>query len=125
MRNPIMTPSELERGFLSMRCWLQRIVLPSAAVLAGTLFVFGRMTRDDHILDHNAVIVGFFIFYFVLVRGGHLIMIRSMHKDMMKKYEAPYTARLAAIPLKSFRRRNLGFTLAKIKRELIDQFGVK
>lgn len=120
-----MTPSELERGFLSLRCWLQRIVLPSAAVLAVTLLIFGRITRDDHILDHNAVIVGFFIFYFVLVRGGHLIMIRSMHKDMLKKYEEPYKARLAAIALKSFRRRNLGFTLARIKRELIDQFGVK
>ena len=120
-----MTPCELERGFLSLRCWLQRIVLPSAVVLAVTLVVFGRITSDSSLLDHNAVIVGFFILYFVLVRGGHLIMIRSMHKDMLNKYEAPYTARLAAMPLKSFRRHNLGFTLAKIKRELIDQFGVK
>lgn len=119
-----MTPTELEVRYLSLRCWLQRIVFPSAVVLAGILFIFKRITRDDQMLDHNAVIVGFFILYFVLVRGGHLIMIRSMHKDLLKKYEKPYTARLAAIPLKSFRRRNLGFTLAKMKREFIDQFGV-
>ncbi len=123
--NPIMTPLELERGFLSMRCWLQRIVLPSAGVLAVTLLLFGRITRDHTILDHNAVIVGFFILYFVLVRGGHLIMIRSMHKDLLKKYEKPYKARLAAMPSETFRRRNLGFTLARIKRELITEFGVK
>lgn len=120
-----MTPFELERGFLSLRCWLQRVVLPCAAILAFTLLLFGWITKDSKTLDHNAVIIGFFILYFVLVRGGHLIMIRSMHKDMLKKYEEPYTARLAAMPKKGFRRRNLGFTLAKIKRDLITEFGVK
>lgn len=119
-----MTLSELEREYLSLRCWLQRVVLPSASVLAITLFLFGRVTSDSNILDHNAVIVGFFILYFVLVRGGHLMMIRSLHKDILKKYEEAYTARLAVIPLKGFRRRNLGFTLAKIKRGLINEFGV-
>jgi len=41
-----MTPFELERGYLSLRCWLQRIVLPSAAVLAVTLLIFRWMTTD-------------------------------------------------------------------------------
>jgi len=64
-----MTPFELERGYLSLRCWLQRIVLPSAAVLAVTLLIFRWITTDTKILDHNSVIIAFFIFYFILVRG--------------------------------------------------------
>ena len=120
-----MTPTELERRYLSLRCWLQRVVLPSAALLAGILFIFGRLTQNSHTLDHNSVIVGFFMLYFVLVRGGHIIMIRSMHKDMLRRYEEPYTARLETLTRDRLRRKNLGFTLAKIKRELIDQFGVK
>ncbi len=120
-----MTPSELEHRFLSLKCWMQRIVLPSAAVLLLVLLTFGWLTNNEKTLDHNAVIVGFFMLYFVLVRGGHLLMIRSMHKDMLKNYEDPYKARLAGLPEKTLRRHNLGFTLARIKRDLIDEFGVK
>lgn len=120
-----MTPKELERSHLSIRCWLQRVVLPSAALLAGALFIFGRITSDDSVLDHNAVIVGFFILYFVLVRGGHLIMIRSLHNEMMRKYKEAYAERLAGLSYDSLRRRNLGFTLARIKRDLITEFGAK
>lgn len=120
-----MTPTELERGYLSLRCWLQRIVLPSAAVLAAVLVVFGRITKNSTTLDHNAVIVGFFMVYFVLVRGGHMMMIRSMHNDMLSRYEEPYKAKLALIPINSLRRKNIGFTLARIKRHLIEEFGDK
>ncbi len=118
-----MTPEELERDYLSLRCWLRRCVLPSAAVLAALLLVLGQVTDARQALNENAVIIGFFTLYFILVRGGHIIMIRSMHKDMMAKYEAPYRARLAGLPHAGMRRRNLGFTLAKIKRSLIDEFG--
>ncbi len=118
-----MTPNELERDYLSLRCWLQRCVLPSAVVLAALLLLLSLVTDDPQGLNENALITGFFTLYFILVRGGHIIMIRSMHKDMMAKYEAPYRARLAALPRAGMRRRNLGFTLAKIKRALIDEFG--
>lgn len=120
-----MTPKELERSYLSLRCWLQRIVLPSAAVLTAALFVFRRVTSDASVLDHNAVIVGFFILYFVLVRGGHLVMIRSLHNEMMRKYKDAYKDRLRTISKSSLRRHNLGFTLARIKRDLITEFGAK
>ena len=120
-----MTAKELERSYLSLRCWLQRVVLPSAALLTAALIVFKRVTSDPSILNHNAVIVGFFILYFVLVRGGHLIMIRSLHNEMMRKYKEAYKDRLAAIPRDRLRRHNLGFTLARIKRDLITEYGVK
>lgn len=124
-----MTPKELERDWLSLRCWLQRCVGPSAIVLLLTLGAFRLISDEAKTLDHNAVIVGFTMLYFVLVRGGHIIMIRSLHKEMMRKYEKGYSLRLAKLPprgRKIFERRaNIGFTLAKIKRELIDEYGVK
>ena len=95
-------------------------VLPSALTLCMTLFLFKLVTRDPSILNHNAVIVGFFIFYFVLIRGGHLIMIRSLHKELKTKYAEAYIGKLAALPPK-FRKRNLGFTLASMKRDLINE----
>ena len=71
-------------------------------------------------LNHNAVIVGFFVLYFILVRGGHIIMIRSLHFELKRKYEEAYREKLAYVPLGQIKRRNIGFTLARIKRELID-----
>lgn len=124
-----MSPKELERDWLSLRCWLQRCVGPSAVVLLLTLLAFRLISEDTKTLDHNAVIVGFTMLYFILVRGGHMIMIRSLHKEMLRKYEKGYALRLAKLPRrgrKLFERRgNIGFTLAKIKRELIDEYGVR
>ena len=120
-----MSPAELERNFLSLRCWLERCVLPSAAVLVAALWAFRAVTDQTQLLNQNAVIAGFFILYFVLVRGGHTLMIRSLHNDLMRRYEAAYRARLLALPKAVLRRRNLGFTLTAIKRELITEFGYK
>lgn len=105
---------------LSLRSWLVGCVLPSAIVLLLTLGAFRLVTPDRTILDNNSVIVGFFILYFVLIRGGHLIMIRSLHEDLKIKYADAYEARLRTLP-KNFRRRNLGFTLARIKRDLMTE----
>ena len=115
-----MTPELLERDWLSLRYWLLRCVLPSAIVLLIALALLRLTASSDKYLNHSAVIVGFFAVYFVLVRGGHLIMIRSMHFDMKRKYEEAYRERLAYVPIGQMKRRNLGFTLARIKRELID-----
>jgi len=120
-----MTPELLERDWLSLRYWLQRCVLPSAIVLLVILGLLRLIDSDAVGLNHKAVIIGFFVLYFILVRGGHLIMIRSMHFEMKRKYEEAYRERLAYLPIGQMKRRNIGFTLARIKRELIDLNQVK
>ncbi|WP_371397648.1 hypothetical protein [Fretibacter rubidus] len=129
MRKDGMTARELEQDWLSLRCWLLRCVGPAAVILLLTLGAFRLITDRAQMLDQNAVIVGFFILYFVIVRGGHMLMIRSMHNELLSKYEGPYKARLAALPRRGKsplqRRSNIGFTLAKIKRDLITEFGAR
>lgn len=124
-----MTVRELEIEWLSLRAWVMRCVLPSSLFLLVILGVFRLITDRGQILDQNATVVGFFILYFVLVRGGHMLMIRSMHNDLLANYEAPYTAKITQLPPRAKGlfggRRNIGFTLAKIKRELIDEFGAR
>ena len=115
-----MTPELLERDWLSLRYWLQRCVLPSAMFLILALILLRMIDADISNLNHNAVIVGFFVFYFILIRGGHIIMIRSLHFELKRKYEDAYREKLAYVPIGQIRRRNIGFTLARIKRELID-----
>jgi len=114
-----MTPELLERDWLSLRYWLLRCVLPSSLVLILVLGVFRLMIDQPSNLNHNAVIVGFFALYFVLIRGGHILMIRSLHFDLKRKYEEAYREKLAYLPIGQMKRRNIGFTLARIKRELI------
>ena len=115
-----MTPELLERDWLSLRYWLTRCVLPSMMFLLGALILLRMIDADMSNLNHNAVIVGFFVFYFVLVRGGHIIMMRSLHFELKRKYEDHYREKLAYVPIGQIKRRNIGFTLARIKRELID-----
>lgn len=115
-----MTPELLERDWLSLRYWLQSCVLPSAIVLLIILGLIRVFDPEVVSLNHKAVIIGFFVFYFILVRGGHILMIRSMHFDMKRRYKDAYSERLAYLPIGQMKRRNIGFTLARIKRELID-----
>ncbi len=46
-------------------------------------------------------------------------MIRSLHFELLKKYPEGYAEKLGYIPRGQIRRRNVGFTLARIKRELM------
>ena len=115
-----MTPESLIANYLPLRVWLQRIVLPTMLALLLFLYLFASISEAPRFRDHNATIVGFFAFYFVLVRGGHMIMIRSLHRDLMKKYEAAYRYELAAVAPVLFRRGTIGFTLAKIKRRILE-----
>jgi len=48
-----------------------------------------------------------------------MVMIRSLHQDLMKKYEIAYRYELAAVAPVLFRRRSIGFTLAQIKRRIL------
>ena len=50
-----------------------------------------------------------------------MIMIRSLHQDLMKKYEIEYRYELAAVSPILFRRKTVGFTLAQIKRQIHDE----
>ena len=115
-----MTPESLITNYLCMRVWLQRIVLPTMLVLLVFLYLFSAISEAPRFRDHNATIIGFFAFYYVLVRGGHLIMIKSLHKDLMNKHEAAYRYELAAVDPILFRLRSIGFTLAQIKRRILE-----
>lgn len=115
-----MTPELLERDWLSLRYWLQRCVLPTSLILLTVLLALKWISPTIKDLNHSALIVGFFALYFILVRGGHIVMIRSMHFDLKRKYESLYREKLGQISGAQLRRRNIGFTLARIKRDIIN-----
>ena len=115
----IMTAFELENRWLSLQYWLRTTVLPVAILLLGFLLILKRIITQPQYLDQSAALIAFFSLYFVLIRGGHLVMIRSMHFDLKTKYGERYEKRLARLP-SNLRQVNLGFSLARIKRELID-----
>ena len=112
-----MTIGELERDVLSLRCWVRRVVLPTSLVLLALLVLMSARGLETKALDHISALVGFFALYFVLVRGGHLVMIRSLHAELKRKYPDDYAERLSSLP--SLRGRNAGFALARIKRDMI------
>lgn len=47
-------------------------------------------------------------------------MIRSLHFEMKRKYEQPYRDKLAALSLVKIKGRNIGFTLARIKCDIVN-----
>ena len=113
-----MTCLELETQWLSVKYWVRWSVLPTSILLL-LLLIGLKLWNDQPIIhSHASVILGFFAAYFIFVRGGHLVMIRSMHFDMKRKYGEAYDKHLARLPL-NLGRYNLGFTLARIKRDLI------
>ena len=85
------------------------------------LTAFGMVSEAPRFRDNNATIVGFFAFYYVLVRGGHIIMIRSLHKDLMRNHAEAYLVELAAVDPVVFRKKTIGGTLAQIKRRIVEQ----
>jgi len=115
-----MTPELLEQDWLSLRYWLRCCVLPASVILVIVLLALRWISPNSKELNHSALIVGFFTLYFIVVRAGHIIMIRSMHFDMKREHETLYREKLAALPQTQMRRRNIGFTLARIKRDIIN-----
>ncbi len=116
-----MTPETLQRDWLSLRCWLMRCVMPSCVILCVLLIGLKMITDTAQALDHKAVIVGFFTLYFILIRGGHILMTRSLHMELQKTYTESYHEKLGNFTPETMKRSNIGFTLARIKRELIDE----
>ncbi len=115
-----MTPETLIANHLSLRHWGLRIVLPAMLVLLVLLFIFSTISDAQRFRDHNATIVGFFAFYFILVRGGHILMIRSLHKELLAKHEEAYRYELSAVHPVVFRKKSIGGTLAQIKRRILE-----
>ena len=70
-----MTPETLIAEYLSLRIWLQRIVLPTMFCLLVFLYVVSAFGDGDVNKDHVATVIGFFAFYYTLIRGGHIVMI--------------------------------------------------
>lgn len=114
-----MTPETLSDSWLSLRCWLLRTVFPAATALVAVLAILRLIGPDQRTLDHTAAMIGFAALYFTLFRGGHMLMIRSLHTEMMRKHPDAYREKLSAMPAAQLRRRNLGFTLARVKRDIL------
>lgn len=114
-----MSPETVSDRWLSLRCWLWRTVLPAAISLITILCLLRAIGPDPKTLDHTAVLVGFSALYFILFRGGHILMIRSLHVEMMKQHEEAYREKLSLITDIELKRRNLGFTLARVKRDIL------
>lgn len=115
-----MTAETLARNHLSLRYWGQKIILPSMLVLLVLLLIFSTLSETERFRDHSATIIGFFVFYFVIIRGGHILMIRSLHMELLTKHEDAYRYELAAMDPIVFKRKSLGFTLAQIKRRILE-----
>ena len=114
-----MSPEALSDRWLSLRCWLQRSVLPAALGVIAFVLLAGQFGASERTMDHAAALIGFAGLYFALFRGGHILMLRSLHKEMMAKHQDAYRAKLLALPEARLRRSNLGFTLARVKRDIL------
>ena len=114
-----LTPERLADRWLSLRCWLLRTVLPAAVALLVVLVILRSTGAPQRTLDHTATMVGFAALYFTLFRGGHIMMLRSLHLEMMRKHEDAYRARLRELSSDTLRRSNVGFTLARMKRDIV------
>ncbi len=115
-----MTPEFLEQRYLSIRYWMRTSLLPAALLLLLVLIFIRVWSHTNYDRNHAAVIAGFFTVFFILVRAGHLYMIRAMHMDLKATYATKYAQKLRKLP-KNMRRQNIGFALARIKSELIHQ----
>ena len=114
-----MTPEAISRRWLSLRCWLQRSVLPGSLGVIAFVLLVQQFGASERTVDHAAALIGFAGLYFALFRGGHILMLRSLHSEMMRRHEEAYRAKLARLSEGELRRSNLGFTLARIKRDIL------
>ena len=113
-----MTLAMLERDWLSLRFWLLRCVLPSVLILLAVLAILKLISPTPRSLDHRAVIAGFFALYYMVLRGGHLLMIRSLHQELRRKNHDAYAALLAQLNPDHIKARKLGGILAQMKYEI-------
>ena len=113
-----MTFDRLEMDYLSLRAWARGSILPCLICLVIALLLIRLFVISEQVLNQGGLILAFFAVYFILIRGGHILMIRSLHFDLKRRFEVTYAEHLAYLP-HSLRGYNIGFTLARIKRELV------
>jgi len=112
-----MTVERIENHYLSLWYWVRYSILPAVSVLL-ILLVIVRLARPDMAeLDKISAIAGFFAFYFILVRGGHIYMIRTIHQQLKSEYAGVYPKELAKLPDR-LKMRQIGASLARIKADL-------
>jgi len=114
-----MTPEQIEHHYLSLRVWVLRTVLPTMAALIMALLLCAGMSSEK-LKDQSAALIGFSALYFMLVRAGHITMVRSLHKDLLEKYETEYRVQLSHLSTENTPR-NISFAVARIKRDIYDQ----
>jgi len=112
-----VTVERLERYYLTWWYWARISLLPASLILVGILLFSRILTKNGGDLDEIAVITGFFAFYFVAVRAGHIYMIRTMHNQLKKEYAGIYPKRVQNLP-ENMKIRQIGSALARIKAEL-------
>lgn len=112
-----MTVEKLEQYYLTPHYWLRRFVLPTGLLLIAVLVLYKWLLSDSTGLNEVAALAGFFAFYFLAVRGGHIYMIRTMHNQLKSDYKARYPESLKSLP-EQMKIRQIGFALARIKADL-------
>ncbi len=112
-----MTVEKLEYHYLTPGFWIRRFVLPTATLLIIVLLLYGWLLKGRTGLDEVAALAGFFAFYFLAVRGGHIYMIRTVHNQLKSDFAARYPESLQSLP-EHMKIRQIGFALAKIKADL-------
>lgn len=113
-----MTPERLATDYLSLKYWRRRAVYPSLVILILVLLVILLFspTRQDR--DQSALIIAFFAFFFNVIRGGHLYMMRSLHLELLRDHKAAYLQKLSELP-DNLGKENIGFLLARLKSEIM------
>lgn len=112
-----MTVERLENHYLTWRFWVRRYVVPVILLLLIVLGLAKFLLDTGQDMDEIAVIVGFFSFYYIFVRGGHLYMIRTTHDQLKTEFAGVYPISLSSLPAQ-MSIKQIGFSLARIKAEL-------
>ena len=113
-----MTIQTLENRYLNIRHWIRYVVLPTFIILCLLLLIARRLTDSAVELNNISVILAFVATYWVLFKAGHIYLIRSLHLQLKKDFETSYPEALSELPRK-MKLREIGFSLAAIKAELI------
>ncbi len=91
--------------------------MPAVLLLLFVLTLSRFLLNAGQDMDEIAVIVGFFTFYYIFVRGGHLYMIRTMHQQLKTEFAGVYPKSLSTLPAQ-MSIKQIGFSLARIKADL-------
>lgn len=112
-----MTIERLEQVYLTPLYWVRFSVVPTGLLLIAILLLYRSIAISRGDLNEVAALSGFFAFYFLVFRAGHIYMIRTMHNQLKSNFASLYEERLNGLP-KQMNIRQIGAGLARIKAEL-------